>query len=101
MSCEQALQAKRLLPHAPADHGGGCDLNRPMAREEIFELMRGKYLYANISIVYRMLELLKELGLAAEIGIGDGIVCYHAKKTPDTNVDFLLIMSYHYHLSAE
>lgn len=48
--------------------------------EEIFELVRAKYPYANISTVYRTLELLKELGLAAEISIGDGIMRYHARE---------------------
>jgi len=48
--------------------------------EEIFERVREKYPYANISTVYRTLELLRDLGLAAEINLGDGIVRYHAKE---------------------
>jgi Fur family ferric uptake transcriptional regulator len=53
---------------------------RHISAEEIFQRLKEKYPYANISTVYRTLELLKELGLAAEISIGDGIVRYHAKE---------------------
>jgi len=53
---------------------------RHISADEIFERMREKYPCANISTVYRTLELLKELGLAAEINIGDGIVRYHARE---------------------
>ena len=49
-----------------------------ISAEEIFEQLKAKYPYANISTVYRTLELLKELGLAAEIDIGDGLLRYHA-----------------------
>lgn len=51
-----------------------------ISAEEIFSKVKEKYPYANISTVYRTLELLKELGLAAEIEIGDGIARYHAKE---------------------
>lgn len=51
-----------------------------ISAEEIFELVRAKYPYANISTVYRTLELLTELGLAAEINVGDGITRYHARE---------------------
>ena len=49
-----------------------------ISAEEIFEQLKAKYPYANISTVYRTLELLKGLGLAAEIDIGDGLLRYHA-----------------------
>ena len=51
-----------------------------VSAEEIFTQVKATYPYANISTVYRTLELLKELGLAAEIDLGDGIVRYHAKE---------------------
>jgi Fur family transcriptional regulator, ferric uptake regulator len=82
MSCTKALQAKgyRLTPQrimvVDALHGA----KRHISAEEIFARLRGKYRYANISTVYRTLELLKELGLAAEISMGDGIVRYHARE---------------------
>lgn len=82
MSCTQVLQAKgyRLTPQrimvVDALHGA----QEHISAEEIFELIRKKYPYANISTVYRTLELLKELGLAAEISIGDGITRYHARE---------------------
>jgi Fur family ferric uptake transcriptional regulator len=53
---------------------------RHISAEEIFDRLRKQYPYANISTVYRTLELLKELGLAAEISVGDGIVRYHASE---------------------
>lgn len=49
-----------------------------ISAEEIYHLVRKKYPYANISTVYRTLELLKEQGMAAEISIGDGVMRYHA-----------------------
>jgi Fur family ferric uptake transcriptional regulator len=52
--------------------------NEHISAEEIFKLVREKYPFANISTVYRTLELLKEQGLAAEIDVGDGITRYHA-----------------------
>lgn len=78
-----SITGQRLSSHAPAHHGGGCASQCQAAHrkaEEIFDRLREKYPYANISTVYRTLELLKELGLAAEISIGDGIVRYHAKE---------------------
>ncbi len=50
------------------------------APKRFFDRVREKYPYANISTVYRTLDLLKELGLAAEISMGDGIVRYHARE---------------------
>jgi Fur family ferric uptake transcriptional regulator len=55
-------------------------VDRHVSAEEIFQQVKARYPYANISTVYRTLELLKELGLAAEIDLGDGIVRYHAKE---------------------
>ncbi len=82
MSCTQILQSKgyRLTPQRIMVLDALHSAKRHISTEEIFERLREKYPYANISTVYRTLELLKELGLAAEISIGDGIVRYHAKE---------------------
>ena len=50
---------------------------RHISAEEIYAQVRAKYAYANISTIYRTLELLKELGLVNEIALGDGRVRYH------------------------
>ena len=82
MSCTDILISRgyRLTPQrmmvVEALHG----VDGHISAEEIFQKVKAKYPYANISTIYRTLELLKELGLAAEIDIGDGIVRYHAKE---------------------
>jgi Fur family ferric uptake transcriptional regulator len=79
VSCIQELQEKgyRLTPQrmmvVEALHGG---VNH-ISAEEIYELVRAKYPYANISTVYRTLELLKVLSLVTETELGDGKVRYH------------------------
>jgi Fur family ferric uptake transcriptional regulator len=54
-------------------HGGA----QHISAEDIYEQVRAKYPYANISTVYRTLELLKELSLVTETEFGDGRVRYH------------------------
>jgi len=51
--------------------------DKHVSAEEIYTQVRAKYPYANISTVYRTLELLKELGLVTEIALGDGCVRFH------------------------
>jgi Fur family ferric uptake transcriptional regulator len=51
--------------------------DRHVSAEEIYAQVKAKYPYANISTVYRTLELLKELGLVTEIALGDGCVRFH------------------------
>jgi Fur family transcriptional regulator, ferric uptake regulator len=82
MSCTKVLQSKgyRLTPQRIMVVDALHSAEKHISAEEIFELVRAKYPYANISTVYRTLELLKELGLAAEISIGDGIMRYHAHE---------------------
>jgi Fur family transcriptional regulator, ferric uptake regulator len=82
MSCTKVLQAKgyRLTPQRIMVVDALHSADHHISAEEIFDKVRKKYAYANISTVYRTLELLKELGLAAEISIGDGIVRYHARE---------------------
>jgi Fur family transcriptional regulator, ferric uptake regulator len=82
MSCTQELQLKgyRLTPQRIMIVDALHSTKHHISAEEIFERLRKKYPYANISTVYRTLELLKELGLAAEISVGDGTVRYHARE---------------------
>ncbi len=51
--------------------------DKHVSAEEIFTQLQARYPYANISTVYRTLDLLKELGLVAEISLGDGRVRFH------------------------
>ena len=56
------------------------DAEKHVSADEIFSRVREKYPYANISTVYRTLELLKQLGLVNEIALGDGRVRFHAAE---------------------
>jgi Fur family ferric uptake transcriptional regulator len=79
MSCGQALKGMgyRLTPQrmmvVEALHGA----DGHVSAEEIYTQIKARYPYANISTVYRTLELLKELGLVTEIALGDGCVRFH------------------------
>jgi Fur family ferric uptake transcriptional regulator len=79
MGCIKELQEKgyRLTPQrmmvVEALHGG----TNHISAEEIYDQVRAKYPYANISTVYRTLELLKELSMVTETELGDGKVRYH------------------------
>lgn len=79
MSCTQALQEKgyRLTPQRLMVVDALHSVDQHISAEEIFAQVRARYPYANISTVYRTLELLKELGLVTEIALGDGRVRYH------------------------
>jgi Fur family transcriptional regulator, ferric uptake regulator len=89
MSCSKIIHDKgyRLTPqrmmvldvlHRTDDH---------ISAEEIFKEVKAAYPYANISTVYRTLELLKKLDLITEIDMGDGCIRYH-----------LLEKGHHHHL---
>lgn len=82
MSCTSELLKKgyRLTPQRIMVVDALHSVESHISADEIFAKLKEKYPYANISTVYRTLELLKELGLAAEIEIGDGIARYHAKE---------------------
>jgi len=82
MSCTEALIEKgyRLTPQRIMVVEALHSVDTHISAEEIFAKLKAKYPYANISTVYRTLELLKQLGLAAQIDIGDGISRYHAKE---------------------
>jgi Fur family ferric uptake transcriptional regulator len=82
MSCIETLQKKgyRLTPQRIMVVDALHSVEAHISAEEIFDKLKQKYPYANISTVYRTLELLKELGLAAEIELGDGIARYHPRE---------------------
>jgi Fur family ferric uptake transcriptional regulator len=82
MSCTGELLKKgyRLTPQRIMVVDALHSAESHISAEEIFAKLKEIYQYANISTVYRTLELLKELGLAAEIEIGDGVARYHARE---------------------
>lgn len=53
------------------------DADEHISTEEVFALVKKQYPYANISTVYRTLELLEELGLVTKTDFGEGCVRYH------------------------
>jgi len=79
MSCTQALQAKgyRLTPQRMMVVEALHRVDEHISADEIYTQVLANYPYANISTVYRTLELLKELGLVTEIALRDGRVRYH------------------------
>jgi len=79
MSCTQTLQEKgyRLTPQRIMVLDALHSVDSHISAEEIYAKVKAKYPYANISTVYRTLELLKELGLVTEIDLDDGRVRYH------------------------
>jgi Fur family ferric uptake transcriptional regulator len=79
MSCNQTLKEKgyRLTPQRIMVLDALHSVDSHISAEEIYAKVKAKYPYANISTVYRTLELLKELGLVTEIDLDDGRVRYH------------------------
>jgi Fur family ferric uptake transcriptional regulator len=79
MSCAQVLKGMgyRLTPQRMMVVEALHDADKHVSAEEIYAKVKAKYPYANISTVYRTLELLKELGLVNEIALGDGRVRFH------------------------
>jgi Fur family transcriptional regulator, ferric uptake regulator len=79
MSCQQVLREKgyRLTPQrmmvVEVLHGA----EHHISAEEIFSKVKKAYPYANISTVYRTLDLMKKLGLVMEIDTGEGFLRYH------------------------
>ena len=54
--------------------------DKHISAEELYKQLRNRYPYANISTVYRTLELLKELNLVTEADFGEGRVRYHVAE---------------------
>jgi Fur family ferric uptake transcriptional regulator len=51
--------------------------DRHISAEELYKQLHSRYPYANISTVYRTLELLKKSNLVTETDFGEGCVRYH------------------------
>ena len=54
--------------------------DRHISAEELYKQLHSRYPCANISTVYRTLELLKELNLVTEANFGEGRVRYHVAE---------------------
>ena len=89
MSCSQTIHDKgyRLTPQRMMVLDVLHKADYHISAEEIFQQVKAVYPYANISTVYRTLELLKKLDLITEIDMGDGCIRYH-----------LLEKGHHHHL---
>lgn len=89
MSCTEIIHQSgyRLTPQRMMIIEVLHNVNHHVSAEEIFAKLKSRYPYANISTVYRTLELMKKLGLLTEIDIGDGCIRYH-----------LLEKGHHHHL---
>ena len=79
MNYTQLLQKEgyRLTPQRMMVFDALNSVEGHVSVEEIYTQVQARYPYANISTIYRTLELLKELGLVTEIDIGDGRIRYH------------------------
>jgi Fur family ferric uptake transcriptional regulator len=82
MSCHQILREKghRLTPQRMLVIEALHNADRHISAEELYEQLHSRYPYANISTVYRTLELLKELNLVTETDFGEGYVRYHVAE---------------------
>jgi Fur family ferric uptake transcriptional regulator len=79
MDCQEILQEKgyRLTPQRMLVFEALRNADKHISAEEIYEHLHSRYPYANISTVYRTLELLKRLDLVTETDFGEGRVRYH------------------------
>ena len=82
MSCHQVLRRSghRLTPQRMLVIEALHNANRHISAEEIYKHLHKRYPYANISTVYRTLELLEELDLVTETDFGEGRVRYHVAE---------------------
>ena len=82
MSCGQKLKEKgyRMTPQRMMIVEAIHSVDQHISAEEIFEKVKEKYPFANISTVYRTLELLKLHDLVNEIDLGDGRIRYHPSE---------------------
>jgi Fur family ferric uptake transcriptional regulator len=82
MSCHEILRDKghRLTPQRMLVIEALHDADKHIGAEELYEQLHSRYPYANISTVYRTLELLKELDLVTEADFGEGRVRYHVAE---------------------
>jgi Fur family ferric uptake transcriptional regulator len=82
MSCHEILRENghRLTPQRMLVIEALHNADRHISAEEIYEQLHSRYPYANISTVYRTLELLKKLDLVTEADFGEGCVRYHVAE---------------------
>ena len=82
MSCHEILRENghRLTPQRMLVIEALHNADRHISAEELYKQLRNRYPYANISTVYRTLELLKELNLVTEADFGEGRVRYHVAE---------------------
>jgi Fur family ferric uptake transcriptional regulator len=82
MSCHETLLEKghRLTPQRMLVIEVLHNADRHISAEEIYAELHSRYPYANISTVYRTLELLKKLDLVTETDFGEGRVRYHVAE---------------------
>ena len=82
MSCYKVLQEKghRLTLQRMLVIEALHNAERHISAEEIYRQLHSHHPYANISTVYRTLELLKELNLVTETNFGEGRVRYHVAE---------------------
>ena len=82
MSCHEILRENghRLTPQRMLVIEALHNADRHISAEELYEQLHSRYPYANISTVYRTLELLKELNLVTETNLGEGRVRYHVAE---------------------
>ena len=79
MSCHAILRKNghRLTPQRMLVIEILHNAERHISAEEIYKQLHKRYPYANISTVYRTLELLKKSNLVMETDFGEGRVRYH------------------------
>jgi Fur family ferric uptake transcriptional regulator len=82
MSCHEVLRENghRLTPQRMLVIEALHNADRHISAEELYKQLHSRYPYANISTVYRTLELLKELNLVTESDFGEGRVRYHVAE---------------------
>jgi Fur family ferric uptake transcriptional regulator len=82
MSCQKVLRetGHRLTPQRMLVIEALHNADKHISAEELYEQLHRRYPYANISTVYRTLELLKELNLVTETDFGEGYVRYHVAE---------------------
>jgi Fur family ferric uptake transcriptional regulator len=82
MSCHETLleNGHRLTPQRMLVIEVLHNADKHISAEEIYAQLNSRYPYANISTVYRTLELLKKLELVTETNFGEGRVRYHVAE---------------------
>jgi Fur family ferric uptake transcriptional regulator len=82
MSCHEILRENghRLTPQRMLVIEALHNSDKHISAEELYGKLHKHYPYANISTVYRTLELLKQLGLVTETDFGEGYVRYHVAE---------------------